>query len=138
MLNTNSKGANPLVACQHLAWDWHLAEWEWIVATHEYSLRTNLLADILQQIRVVHQAVNPDIGLRRPQVVLWGHSLGAVSHQVWTTVVSTPDASEQRQVSTAGVCEAETQPRMSYQDAGGKYGVHCQGSLARPRITISA
>lgn len=80
----------------------------------------------------MHQTVEPDVLLLLSEMGLWRHALGAVRHQIWATVVSVLDSSEERQVGASSVGKAETQVRMSYQDAGGEDGVDCKGRLAGP------
>lgn len=126
------KAAHLLIVGQHLAWHWHLAKWERIIATHDDPLRSDFLADELQQVGVVHQTVEPDVLLLLSEMCLWRHALGAVRHQIWATVVSVLDSSEERQVGAAGVGKAETQVWMAHQDAGGEDGVDCERCLAGP------
>lgn len=80
----------------------------------------------------MHQTVEPDVLLLLSEMVLWGHTLGAVGYQIWATVVSMLDSSEERQVGATSVGKAETQVRMAHQDAGGEDGVDCERRLAGP------
>ena len=80
----------------------------------------------------MHQAIEPDVLLLLSEMVLWRHTLGAVRHQIWATVVSMLDSAEERQVGATSVGEAETQVRMAHQDAGGEDGVDCERRLAGP------
>ena len=102
------KAAHLLIIGQHLAWHWHLTEWKGIITTHNDPLRSDLLADELQQVRVVHQTVEPDVLLIVSEMGLWRHTMRAVRHQIWTTVVSVLDSSEEMQVGAASVGKAET------------------------------